>query len=268
MTALQRLAAGCLAVILTVALFAGPLAGRSYEKQFREHPNEPPSWTFPLGTDELGRDRLARLLYGTRVSLLLAPAAAALATLLAAILGVSAGYFGGWWERAAMTVADLFVALPWIFALITVRAVLPLNISPWTSVTVTFLLLGALGWASSARVIRAGARAAKSAPFVLQARAFGSSPLRLLSCQILPNLRPAIAAQFWISIPLFLLAEANLGMLGLGVTEPLPSWGNLLAELTNPRLVVEQPWLLAPAGLLATVLASFHLILSTEDLTR
>ncbi len=268
MTILRRVAAALLALILAVALFAGPLAGVSYEKQFREHPNEPPSWAFPLGTDELGRDRLARLLYGTQVSMLLAPAAAALATLLAASLGVSAGYFGGWWERAAMTVADLFVALPWIFALITVRAVLPLNISPWTSVTVTFLLLGALGWASGARVIRAGALAAKSAPFVLQARAFGCSPLRLLARHVLPNLRPVIVAQFWISIPLFLLGEANLGMLGLGVTEPLPSWGNLLAELTNPRLIIDQPWLLAPAGLLAIVLASFHMILSTEDLTR
>ena len=120
-------------------------------------PNAAPSGAHWLGTDQLGRDRFARLLYGTRISLLLAPAAALLSTALAGLIGGLAGYRGGGWQRFANSVTDLFLSLPWLFLLITVRALLPLNVSPAASVTVTFLLLGVLGWASAARVVCAGA---------------------------------------------------------------------------------------------------------------
>ena len=96
---------------------------------------------------------------------------------------------------------------------------------------VTFALLGALGWAAPARVIRAGVRDMRSSDFRLQARACGSCGFRLLLRQLAPNLKPVLLAQFWTSIPLFILSEANLGLLGLGVSDPLPSWGNLLRDL-------------------------------------
>jgi peptide/nickel transport system permease protein len=254
-----------LLLLYVAALAADALAPASYETQFRESPRAGPSTRFPLGTDDLGRDRLSRLLYGTRVSLLLAPAAAFLSTMLAAAVGLTAGYLGGLWERASMALADLFNSLPWLFLLITVRAVLPLNVSPWASVTITFLLLGLLGWASGARVIRAGAVRMRESGFCLQARAAGIGHLRLMLVQILPNLRPLLRSQFWIAIPVFILAEANLGMLGLGVAEPLPSWGNLLAELENLHALGRAPWLLAPAALLILVVSSFYLAVAEED---
>ena len=157
-TRTQKLAWLVLGVVALASLAAGVLAPSSYSEQFRDSISAAPSARFLLGTDELGRDRFARLLYGTRISLLLAPAAAFLSTLIAAVIGGTAGYLGGRWERAVTSCIDLFLSLPWLFLLLTVRALLPLNTSPVTSVMITFLLLGCLGWAMPARIIRAGTR--------------------------------------------------------------------------------------------------------------
>ena len=116
----------------------------------------------------------------------------------------------------------MFLSLPWLFLLLTVRALLPLNVPPVTSIVVTFALLGLLGWAAAARVVHASVRTLRNSDFVLQARASGCGRLRLLFVHLLPNLRPILLAQFWISIPVFILTEANLGLMGLGVSEPLP----------------------------------------------
>ncbi len=161
---------------------------------------------------------------------------------------------------------DLSLSLPWLFLLLTVRAILPLNVSPLISVAITFTLLGLLGWPASARVVCAGARALRNSDFVLQAQACGCPRARLLFRHVLPNLKPVLFAQFLISIPIFILAEANLGMLGLGVAEPLPSWGNLLRELESYTALPTNPWRLAPLGLLVIVVACFQLILSQEEI--
>jgi len=149
----RRVACAVLLLVVSVSLAANWLAPAGYAKQYREAAGAPPSREHWLGTDEIGRDRFARVLYGTRISLLLAPAAALLSTLMAALVGGLAGYLGGSWARSAMAVTDLFLSLPWLFLLITVRAVMPLNVSPLFSVLVTFLMLGLLGWTSAARVL-------------------------------------------------------------------------------------------------------------------
>jgi ABC-type dipeptide/oligopeptide/nickel transport system permease subunit len=236
--------------------------------QFREEvPGAPPSAQHLLGTDALGRDRFSRMLYGTRVSLMLAPTAALLSTILAALIGGVAGYAAGRWERMAMTATDLFLSMPWLFLLIAVRAMLPLNVSPLTSVMVTFFLLGLLGWAVSARVLCAGARSLRDSEFVLQARASGIHGARLLAVHVLPNLKPVLSAQFWISVPVFILTEANLGVLGLGVAEPLPSWGSLLRELEGLTSLSTEPWKLAPLLLLVVVVSSFQVLMSQQEVT-
>src|SRR5215470_11121274 len=208
-----------IAIVVLVAtavmiLGANYLAPAGYERQFREAPQASPSGLHPLGTDELGRDRWARMLYGMRVSLTLAPLAALLTTFLAGLVGGIAGYFGGWTERCCELLIDFFLSVPWLFLLITVRAALPLNISPQASVTVTFVLLGLLGWSASARVICAGAKDLMNSEFVWTARATGFSGFKLIRLHLLPNLRGTLLAQFWISIPVFIIAEANLGALG------------------------------------------------------
>ena len=164
-----------------------------------------------------------------------------------------------------MAATDLFLAMPWLFLLLAVRAMLPLNVSPMASVAVTFLLLGILGWAASARVLCAGARGLRNSDFILLARASGVSGVRLLLIQVLPNLKPVLAAQFWISIPVFILSEANLGVLGLGVAEPLPSWGSLLREMESFTSFGFEAWKLVPLALLVLVVSSFQIILSRDE---
>ncbi|HTS38289.1 MAG TPA: ABC transporter permease [Candidatus Solibacter sp.] len=259
--------AACAVLLLVagISLSADWIAPGGYAKQYREAADATPSRAHWLGTDEIGRDRFARVLYGTRISLLLAPAAALMSTLLAALVGGLAGYLGGAWRRVAMAVTDLFLSLPWLFLLITVRAVMPLNVSPLVSVLVTFLILGLLGWTSAARILCASASSLRDSDFVRQARAAGVGGLRLFWIHVLPNLKPVLYAQFWISIPVFILSEANLGILGLGVSEPMPSWGSLLKELQGLVSVGEAPWKFVPLLLLVVVVTAFQFVLSKPE---
>jgi ABC-type dipeptide/oligopeptide/nickel transport system permease subunit len=265
MTIWRRMACAILLLVVGLSAAANWLAPAGYAKQYREEADSGPSRAHWLGTDEIGRDRFARVLYGTRISLLLAPAAALLSTLMAALIGGLAGYLGGAWSRAAMAVTDLFLSLPWLFLLITVRALMPLNVSPVVSVLVTFMILGLLGWTSAARVLCASAGSLRDSHFVTQARASGIRGARLFWIHVLPNLKPVLYAQFWISIPAFILSEANLGILGLGVAEPLPSWGSLLKELEGLISVGEEPWKFVPLVLLVVVVTSFQLVLSKHE---
>ena len=253
-------------LIVIVCGLAAVIAPSGYARQFRDVPNAEPSRQHWLGTDDLGRDRFSRVLYGTRVSLLLAPAAALISSLLAALIGGTAGLLGGWFQRALMATTDLFLSLPWLFLLITVRALMPLNVSPITSVIITFALLGFLGWAAAARVICADARTLRSSDFILLARASGATESHILRRHLLPNLTPIMIAQFWISIPVFILTEANLGILGLGVAEPLPSWGSLLRELESYSSMTASPWRFVPLVLLIVVVSCLHLVITDREL--
>jgi peptide/nickel transport system permease protein len=263
MTALRFAAKIALALVALAALWPPLLTSVPYDQQFRDHPNEPVSRQFPLGTDDLGRDRLSRLVHATRISLLAAPAAALLSTLLAALAGGVAGYFGGWCDRAVGSVIDLMLSLPWLFLLIVVRAMLPLNLPEPVSLVVTFGLIGALGWPSAARVVRAACRGLRHSEMALLAAAGGATPGRILLRQMLPNLRPVLAAKFWLSIPVYILAEANLSLLGLGVADPLPSWGNLLRELGSGWNSATAAW--APLVVIVIVVGSLNILRPAEE---
>jgi peptide/nickel transport system permease protein len=263
----RRFAIVLLSALLLAGAFAGWLAPHGYAEQSREYPNASPSKQFLLGTDDLGRDRFSRLIYGTRVSLLLAPAAALISVAIAVMVGCFAAYAGAFWERLSMGAIDLLLALPTILILLTVRAMLPLNVSAWTSISITCLLLGALNWPAAARVIRADMSSLLSSDFILQARAAGESTGRILLKQIVPNFRPVLIAQFWLLVPAFILTEANLSLLGLGVSEPMPSWGNLLRELENYSAIPERPWVLVPLTVLMATILSLYLVLPSKEET-
>jgi ABC-type dipeptide/oligopeptide/nickel transport system permease subunit len=264
---MRRAARILLLAIFGVLLAADVVAPFSYERQFRDQPGAAPSRGHLLGTDAVGRDRFSRLLYGGRISILLAPSAALLSVGLALTVALPAALLGGIWERAAATAIDLVLSLPWLFLLLAVRAMLPLNASPALSAGVIFALLGALGWAGPARILMAAARRQFRSDHALAARAAGCGPWRMALVHAIPNLAPVGLAQFWVTAPLFLLSEANLSLLGLGISEPLPSWGNLMRELQNLPALGRQPWVAAPLVLLVITLSCCQVAQpSTEEL--
>jgi peptide/nickel transport system permease protein len=239
---IRRAAVSILALVALGALFAPQLAPFDYSRQFRESPRAPAGDQFLMGTDDLGRDRFSRLVYATRVSILLAPAAALVSVFLALLLS----------RFSSLTTLGL--SLPWIFLFIILRALLPLNTRPAESILLTFGLMGVAGWAWPARVFAASLRRIGQSGWLLQARAAGVSDWRIALVHIWPHLRAIAIAQFRVLVPAYILSEASLGLLGLGVAEPLPSWGNLLAELQRPEAVRSNPWVLAPLGLLMLVM--------------
>ena len=169
---MRRAACVILAAVFAIALCADFTAPYPFARQFREAPDAPSSRAHALGTDALGRDRLSRLLYGARVSLLFAPAAALLSVAMALAMALAAAS-AAWLERGLMAAADLCLSLPWIFLLIAARALLPLNAGSLPAALVTFGLLGALGWAGPARVMTAAAKRHLGSDFALLARASG-----------------------------------------------------------------------------------------------
>jgi len=261
-----RLAAMIVVTVVALGSITGGFFARfDYARQDREQVNAAASRDHWLGTDDLGRDRFSRLLHGTRVSLLLAPAAAALSMLLALVVGAAPGWAGGFPERTAKTVIDLFLSVPWLFLLLMVRAMLPLNTSPAVSAVVTFLMLGGLGWAAPGRILQARASRLRQSQFVLLAHAAGVPRWRLLYKHVVPNLRPVLLAQFWISVPVFILAEANLSLLGLGVAEPLPSLGSLLRELETVLSLGGGVYRFAALILLIAVVSSLQIAVSQQE---
>src|SRR5260370_22435917 len=187
---------------------------------------------------------------------------------VAALLGRGSGFLRGWFERFILAVTDLSLALPWLFLLLTVRAILPLDVPPMVSVVIAFLMMGLLGWQASVRVICAATRGIKDSDFLLLARSTGCQPARLLLRYVVPNLRPLFYAQFLISIPLFILTEANLSILGLGVMEPMPSWGNLLRGFEDFSTLSANPLRLVPLVLLVIVVMCFQLVLPSQEVTQ
>jgi peptide/nickel transport system permease protein len=262
----MRKAARVLLAAIWLALLVAPaIAPCSYEEQSREEIAAGASRRHPLGTDALGRDRLSRTLYGGRLSLACAPAAALCAGLLAMALGLAGGLGGRRLEQIVAAAADLCLSLPWIFALIAARAALPLNAPAGLTAAVTFALMGALGWAGPCRLMLAAVKRRRSSDFVLLAHANGSPAWRVALAQIAPNLLPIAAAQFLVTVPAFLLAEATLGLLGLGTPEPLPSLGGMLRDLENVSAIPSHPLVLAPAALLIAIVGCFHLAIPADE---
>ncbi|MBZ5618350.1 MAG: ABC transporter permease subunit [Acidobacteriia bacterium] len=262
---MRRAARVILVAIFGLMLGADAFAPYRYDRQFREEAASPPTRAHPLGTDALGRDRLSRLLHGGRISILLAPAATLVSVGIALTMGLGAALLGPWWGRAARVAIDLFLSLPWLFLLLTARGLLPLNTSPGVSIAVTFALLGFLGWPGPARVMMAAAERQSRADYVLLARAGGGGVWRVAVRHILPNLAPVTLAQFWTTAPAFLLAEANLALLGLGISEPLPSWGNLLRDLQNLAALPRDPAMSIPLLLLVVTLGCCQLAQAADE---
>ncbi len=229
------------------------MPGAGYARQDRDATLAPASASHPAGTDALGRDRLVRVAAAFLLSLAGSVIASALTTVAAAGVGTLAAFGRASMGWSSMVVCDVFLALPWMFLLMMVRSALPLTASPARSATITFLVLAALGWPASARAVYHGALQLKSSDWMLYARAAGLDRAGIVR-HVIPSLFHLLVPQFLITIPAFVMAEANLGALGLGVGEPLPSWGGMLFELNNSPMLMQTRWVYFPVALLVVVL--------------
>ncbi len=234
--------AALILVALAVACFAAPLIshlfgidGGTVNLLARL---EGPSFQHPLGTDELGRDLLIRLLEGGRVSLLTGAAGSCAAAFIGIILGIVSGYAGGRTDAALMRVTDGVIALPLLPLLIVLAAVdmtkvgLPEQFTTSESASLyrIILIIALFGWTTVARLVRAGALAVREREFVLAARALGSGPLRIMFRHVLPNVISPVIVATTLTAGNVILLESVLSFLGLGVQPPLASWGNMLSN--------------------------------------
>ena len=217
-----------------------------------------PAPIFLLGTDDYGRDQLSRLLYGGQISLFAGLLAAGLLLGLGLLLGSVAGYFGSWADDTIMRLAEVFMALPWIYLLFAVRAFLPLHVGPRQSFFLLLGVIGLTGWARPSRLIRGVILSAKERDFVRAARGFGASNAYILLRHLLPETTSVLLTQAAILIPQCILAEVTLSFLGLGVGEPVPSWGNMLASLQKYYVLESYWWMLLPGIALIPILLLYN----------
>jgi len=219
-----------------------------------------PADIFLFGADGYGRDEFSRLLYGGQVSL----AAGVLATLISlavgTVIGTISGYYGKWVDESLMGSAELFLSLPWLYFLIAVRAFLPLHISPAGTFLLLICVIGLIGWSRPARLVRGVVLSARARNYVSAARGFGASDFYLLRRHIFPETFGVLLTQAALLVPQYVAAEATLSFFGLGVSEPVPSWGNMLSTLQQYSVLVSYGWLLAPAGALVITSVIYWLL--------
>ncbi|MGH9727699.1 MAG: ABC transporter permease [Candidatus Acidiferrales bacterium] len=218
-----------------------------------------PGRIFLLGSDGYGRDQFTRFLYGGQISLAAGLIAAALSVPLGVIIGALAGFYGGWIDDVLMRGGELFLALPWLYLLFAVRAELPLHVAQWQVFLLLIAVIGLVGWARPARLIRGVVLSAKERNFVVAARSFGASDAYLLRRHVLPQTYGVILTQAALLVPQYVLAEVTLTFLGLGVGEPMPSWGSLLASLQQYYVLSSYWWMFLPAALLIPVFLAYYM---------
>jgi peptide/nickel transport system permease protein len=223
---------------------------------------EKPGRIFLMGSDAYGRDQFSRLLYGGQISLFAGLLAAAISLILGVVIGATAGYYGGWVDEVLMRGAEVFLALPWLYLLFAVRAFLPLHIAPNRVFLLLIAVIGVIGWARPARLIRGVVLSAKEREYVLAARGFGASDFYILRRHILPQVSGVALTQAAVFIPRYILAEVALSFLGLGVTEPAPSWGNMLAPLQQYYVLESYWWMFLPALTLIPVFLAYYSLLA------
>ena len=227
----------------------------------------PPSWDHPLGTDELGRDLLVRLLYGGQVSLLVGLTAALISAVIGTAIGLAAGYFGGRLDSILMRFTDGILSLPLLPLLIVLAAVdltkigIPEDVAQSEAVSLYRIvaIVSLVGWTTVARLVRGATLSIKSRDYVLAARSVGASNLRIMAVHILPNTVSPIIVATTLSVGEIILLESVLSFLGLGIQPPVPSWGNMLTGAQD--LIRSYPWLAVwPGALILTTVMAFNFL--------
>nr|PZN60158.1 MAG: peptide ABC transporter permease [Sphaerobacter thermophilus] len=242
-----------LGVLTLLAVLAPVIAPYGPDEQDLFSITTPPSREHWLGTDELGRDVLTRVMYGGRVSLSVGLAAALISTLIGVVVGAVAGFYGRWVDAALMRFIDLMLAFPALFFLLVLFTIV--SASVWNVI----LFLGLFGWMWLARVIRGEILALKELDFIDAAHAMGATNVRIIVQHLLPNVTAAIIVSTTLSMAYNMIAEATLDFLGFGVPPNVPTWGNMLTGASN--YYIQVPLLpVAPGAVLVLAILAVNFI--------
>lgn len=249
------MAAGALILILAVIAIAAPLFSQflTHFDPTRQHLTDnfrTPGRLYLLGTDELGRDTLTRLIYGGRVTLGVAFLTVALSLTLGTTVGLVAGYYGRWLDDVLMRIVDVFLAIPAIFLFILMSILFRPN-----AITLA-AIIASVGWGGVARLVRGEVLSVKQRDFILAARTIGARDVRVIFRHLLPNVLPVLIVAASLGVGQIILIEAALDFLGLGIQPPTPSWGNMLTNAES--YFFHSTWLVVFPGItiFVTVLAS------------
>ena len=260
------------AAVLAAALLGPPLASLVGSDPYTQvaprelTPPTPPDRDHPLGTDAMGRDQMARLLWGARISLAVALIAEALALMVGLTVGAAAGWLGGAADALLMRATDLLLALPAPLVALAVAAAIPepeavpwLGRLPAPSLVVVLLVLGGLGWAGIARLVRGEILRLRSEEYARAAVAAGAGGARVVARHLLPNAMGPVLIAATLGIGGNILMEAWLSFLGVGARPPLPSWGTMVAE--GQAHFLTRPWVsLVPGLAILTAVLGFNLL--------
>ncbi len=217
---------------------------------------------YPLGTDELGRDVWARILAGSRTSLMVVALGVVLYAILGIVFGALAGVWGGWIDSAVMRFAEFVLAIPALYLLLALRALLPVQIPFWQTLLIMVGTIAAIAWPPMARGIRGLILQLRDSMYVEAARSLGGTPVYIFRRHMLPSLLPFILAQLVVAAPIFLLGELVLSFLKVGFQDSGESWGSMLRNLSDTRIPTDFWWNLAPLGMIFLALLSLNILTS------
>jgi oligopeptide transport system permease protein len=242
-----------LVFFIVIALLTPFIAPYSYEGQNLELGATAPSVQHWLGTDSLGRDQLTRIMYGSRVSLMVGFIATAVALLIGVLWGATAGFIGGRLDAIMMRIVDALFALPFTIFIILLTVIFG------SSMVLLFVAIGAVEWLTMARIVRGQVLGIKQQEFVEAAVSMGLSPWQIITRHLIPNVFGPIVIYTTLTIPSVILLESFLSFLGLGIQPPQSSWGSLISS--GVETMEEYPWLLAfPALVLSLTLFSLNFL--------
>ncbi len=231
-------------VLVCIAIFAPFLAPYDPDAVDLFATSQSPSRSHLLGTDDIGRDVLSRVIYGTRVSLSVGLVAVTIYVAIGMVLGSISGYFGGWVDSTIQRFTDAVMCFPSLIIIIAAVAI----IGP--SIYNVMIVIGLLTWPGICRLVRGQILTLREREFVEAARALGASPARVIFSHLLPNTIAPITVAATFGVAAAILTEAGLSFLGLGVQPPTPSWGNMINTAQSAAVLQDMPWLWVPAGVM------------------